>query len=250
MKLSEIDPRIKLAMLVIISGIAVFSKSVVTLALMMALTLTVLIAGGVSPKSLFSQSRKFVRIIIALFIVQCVFTRSGVPVISVRGFAVITKNGLQNAGLVSLRLLLVLASALIVLTGETRDYLLALTQMKVPYEIAYMVMVALRFIPMLREEARDVLAAVQMRGLNIKKAPISKKISAYASVMIPIVAGALHRSEDTAMAMEARGFRSCPNRTDLRHLVIKRSDYIYFAVFAAITAAMLAVKGLIVCIFF
>ena len=135
--------------------------------------------------------------------------------------------------MVSLRLLIIILSALIVLSGRLRDYLLALTQCKIPYEIAFMVLIAFRFLPILREEALDVLNGAQMRGLKIRKTGLKNKAGAYISIMLPVVAGAVRRAEQTSVAMEARGFRAYEQRTNMRKLKLNAGDIIYTALFCA-----------------
>ena len=250
MKLKTVDPRIKLLMLAVLSSAAVVSRSVFVLAAILILNLVLLLTGGVPAGRILTLTKNYLRIILMLFVIQCLFNRGGAPLLSIRGFPLVTVGGLRTAAMVALRLLIIVTSALIVLTGEARDYLLALVQLRLPYELAFMVIVALRFIPLLREEARDVLAAVQMRGLNIKKAPLGKKLSAYASVLVPIVAGALHRSEQTSISMEARAFRSSPTRTYMRRLTLKASDWAFFGVFAAVILLIFVIRGTIPCMSF
>ena len=250
MNLRTVDPRIKLLMLAVLSSAAVFSHSLFVLAALLVLNTVLLLTGGVPAGRILALTKNYLRIILALFVIQCLFNRSGEPLVSIRGFALITGTSLRTAFMVSLRLLIIVTSALIVLTGDARDYLLALMQLRLPYELAFMVVVALRFIPMLREEARDVLAAVQMRGFNIKKAPLQKKLSAYASVLVPIVAGALHRSEQTSISMEARAFRAFPRRTTMRRLSLKASDWLFFGVFAAIILLIFVIRGTVPCMSF
>ncbi len=142
------------------------------------------------------------------------------------------------ASLVCLRLLIILLTALILMTSNSRDYLLAFTQMHLPYEIAFMVLVALRFIPMLKEEAQDVLCAVQMRGVKLKRTGLRNKANVYLSILIPIVAGAIRRSEQMAVAMEARAFRSSPKRTNMRRLKFSIRDLIYLVVFCILLTSI------------
>jgi energy-coupling factor transport system permease protein len=102
-----------------------------------------------------------------------------------------------------------------------------------------MVLAALRFLPMLREEASDVLCAAQMRGLQIKKASLRRKAGAYVSIVLPVVAGAIQRAELLSIAMEARGFRAFPRRTSMRRLQLRVADWAYLAVFCLALAALL-----------
>ncbi len=240
LKLENLDARVKLFMLLAISTSAVFFRSPKVLAAIFVFTLALMLAGGVSAKDAFMKVRGALGLIASVFILQCLFNRSGEPLLRVWGVTVITRGGVAAAAYVALRLLTVLLSALIVLTGQRRDYLLALTQLKVPYEIAFMVTAALHFLPLLREQAQDVLSAAQMRGARIKKAPVRKRLRLYLALSAPIVAGAVRKSEQTAVAMEARAFRACPRRTSMRRLVMKKSDWAALAAFAVLLAAVVA----------
>lgn len=234
MTLSTFDPRVKLAVLLGISSVSIISRSPLTLFVLLVFTLLILLLGGVKLFEAVYKIRGALGLILSLFILQVIFNRGGTPLLSVFGVAIIKTGGLSAALLVCLRLLIILMTALILLTSESRDYLLAFTQMRLPYEIAFMVLIALRFIPMLREEAQDVLCAVQMRGVKLKRTGLRNKASVYISVLIPIVAGAIRRSEQMAVAMEARAFRSAPKRTNMRRLKFRLRDLIYLFVFCVL----------------
>ena len=206
-----------------LSTAAVTTRSLSALMAIAALTLLILAAGGVRPARAIGLVHNLLKLIFILFIIQCVFNRSGDPLLTVGSFSLLTTGGFHMAAMVSLRLLIILLSALLVMTGEPRDYLQALIQIKVPCEIAFMVLAALRFLPLLREEAADALSAVQMRGCRLKKQSLRKTASIYISILIPIVAGAIRRSEQMSIAMEARAFRAQPKRTTLRRLVMKKA---------------------------
>lgn len=239
LRLEKLDARLKLFMLLALSTAAVCSRSWRVLAPLLALTLAIVLLGGVRPREALGKARGALGLIASLFVLQCIFNRSGEPLLKLAGLTLVTRGGLFTALYVALRLLIVLLSALIVLTGQRRDYLLALTQLKVPYEIAFMVTAALHFLPLLREQAQDVLNAAQMRGARIKKAPITKRLRLYLALAAPIVAGAVRKSEQTAVAMEARAFRAFPRRTSMRRLRMKKSDWAYLAAFIILLAAVM-----------
>ena len=230
-KLALIDARVKLLVMLAISGAALFCPRPAALLGLLLLTLITLFVGGVSPRTCWRQLHSLLPLIGFLFIIQCVFTRSGTPWLSIYGYILITTGGLQTAILVSLRLLIIVTAALLVLTGETRDYLLALTWCKLPYEIAYMVLAALRFLPLLRDEARSVNEAMQMRGCDLKNTSWRKRAQLYLKMLLPIAVGSLERAEQTAVAMEARGFRTYPYRSQWRKLEANGNDLTFGAAF-------------------
>ena len=239
MKLQVLDPRIKLLLLVGLSTAALAIRMPAALISLLFLTLLILLAGGVKSQVIWVKLRGLFGLVAMLFILQCLFSRSGEPFLTVRGLTLVTDTGYETAVLVSLRLLIVILGALVVAVGDTRDYLLAMTQCKLPYEIAFMVLAALRFLPMLREEAHDVLCAAQMRGMRIKKTGLKRKAGAYISIILPVVSGAIQRAGQLSIAMEARGFRAFPKRTSMRRLNMRPGDWIYLAVFCLLLAAII-----------
>jgi energy-coupling factor transport system permease protein len=239
MSLARLDPRPKLLFVLCVSTLAVLWRDPVWLAALLGLTIVVLLAGGVDPRSTWGQVRGVLQVVAILFVVQCVFVRSGEPVVSVAGLTLVTTGGITVALGVTLRLLIVVCSALVLLTGRPRDYLLALVQCRVPYEIAFMVMTAVHFLPILREEALDVYHAVQMRGTEVAKAGVRERLAVYARIALPVVAGALRRAEQVSLAMEARAFRAKPRRTSMRRLTLRARDVAALVAVAAATAAAL-----------
>jgi energy-coupling factor transport system permease protein len=239
MRLAGLDPRPKLLFVVCVSTLAVLWREPAWLAGLLAVTVAVLLLGGVSTRRAWSQARGVVGVIAVLFVVQCVFVRTGEPVVSAGGVVLVTSGGLAVALGVTLRLLIVVCSALVLLTGEARDYLLALVQCRVPYEIAFMVMTALHFLPILREEALDVYHAVQMRGTEVARASLRARLAVYSRIALPIVAGALRRAEQVSLAMEARAFRALPHRTSLRRLTLATRDVVALVAVASATGGAL-----------
>ena len=241
MKLERFDPRSKFFALAAVTTVSVAARDPLMVLALLVFTAAVLEFGGVDMRSAFMRVRGILKLILMLFVIQCVFTRSGSPLAELGGFTIITDDGVRTAALVSLRLIVVLLSALMILTSPPRDQLLALMQMHVPYEIAYMVMAAMRFVPILRQEAENVLCAVQMRGTNLKKASLRRKMTVYVSVLVPIVAGAIRRSERMSAAMEARAFRCMPGRTSMRRLHMHVYDWVFMAVTTAVITSLLLI---------
>ena len=119
-------------------------------------------------------------------------------------------------------LLIVIAAAVVMTTANSRDIIQGLIQWKVPYELAFMVTIAIRFLPLLQEEATDTLTALQLRGVNLKKIPILKRLRTYSYLLMPLLTSVLIKARDLSVAMEMRAFRAYPQRTSLRELHFAR----------------------------
>lgn len=246
MRLEDLDPRVKLLMLLCLLGAAMFMSHPRPLVWLLVLAIVILIGGGIPPRRMWRQSRVALGLILALFAIQCLLVREGEPLLSAGDAVIVTGGGFHIAAAIALRLLIVLSSALIVLTGRPRDYLLAMTQSHVPYELAFTVVAGIRFIPLLREELTDVLRAVQMRGMKYKNAGLIQKLRVYAAVTVPVVTGAVSRGEEAAVAMEARAFRALPERSSMRRLEFKRRDAACLIVFLFVYIAALILGNVLV----
>ena len=242
--LATFDPRTKLMLMVCLSTVAIFRPEPLLLLAIFGLTLLILLIGGVNTGTMLRQIRGIFYMVIGLFVIQSLFVRTGVPMVTLGDFTLITTGGLEMASTICLRIMILVMSALILLTGETRDFLPAMVQMKLPYEIAFMVMAAVHFLPILKEEALDVYYSVQLRGTEIQKASIPMKIKCYGNICLPILVGAINRAKTMSVAMEARGFRAKPNRTFMRKLKLKTKDIIFLILIPALTILLFVVLNI------
>lgn len=111
------------------------------------------------------------------------------------------------------RILLILWASLIVVLTTTSNalvdalvsFLRPLRRVRVPVDdLAMIISIALRFIPLTAEEFMKVKAAQVSRGGNFDTGSLWKRISAWFSVLIPLVAGLFHRADILAQAMDSR----------------------------------------------
>lgn len=223
-RLYNLDPRCKLLMMATISTVAMLTRDVFFMGALVLITLGTLLFGGASMKNVFHRSRALIGMILVLFVIQLFFRRDGEALLLIGDLVLFYTEGLHLAILLTLRLFLLLFAAQILLEGETRDYLLALVQIKTPYEIAFMVMTALHLIPIIKEEALNVYYSIQLRGVDIK-------ISTYFKISLPILVSSMRRANDMSIAMEARGLRAYPKRTYMRKLHLTKSDIIMMIIY-------------------
>lgn len=151
----------------------------------------------------------------------------------------ITDEGLKTAGFMTIRLIcLILGSSLMTftttpnaLTDGIEKLLWPLRKVKVPvHEIAMMMSIALRFIPILLEETDKIMKAQIARGADLESGNIIQKAKAMVPILIPLFVSAFRRATDLAMAMEARCYRGGEGRTKMKPLVYQRKDYIAYTV--------------------
>ncbi|MCL2045957.1 MAG: energy-coupling factor transporter transmembrane protein EcfT [Oscillospiraceae bacterium] len=100
------------------------------------------------------------------------------------------------------------------LTTDPAEFAWSLNTLGVSYKIAYAVSLALRYIPEVQRNYRDISQAQQARGVDIsKKAPIKARLKGVLTILFPLVFSSLDRIEQISNAMEMRGFGREKKRT-------------------------------------
>ena len=117
------------------------------------------------------------------------------------------------------------------LTDGIERLLWPLRKIKVPvHEIAMMMSIALRFIPILLEETDKIMKAQLARGADLESGNLLQKAKAMIPILVPLFVSAFRRATDLAMAMEARCYRGGEGRTKMKPLVYAKKDYVAYAV--------------------
>ena len=101
-----------------------------------------------------------------------------------------------------------------------------LKKLRVPvHEVAMMMSIALRFIPILMEETDKIMKAQMARGADFESGGLVKKAKSLVPLLVPLFISAFRRANDLAMAMEARGYRGGDGRTKMKPLIYQKRDY-------------------------
>ena len=96
---------------------------------------------------------------------------------------------------------------LFVCTTSPSEFAASLSRIGVSYRISYTVALALRYIPDIQREYRDISLAQQARGTEMsKKASLVNRLKAASSILIPLILSSMERIETISNAMELRGF--------------------------------------------
>ena len=118
---------------------------------------------------------------------------------------------------------LMLASLVVTLTTTSNDLIDALNDflhplhaLRVPTDdIATIVSIAIRFIPITAEETMKVYAAQKSRGAAFGEGGLLHRIKAWHPILVPLFVGLFRRAENLALAMESRCYGLAEKRTRL-----------------------------------
>ena len=160
----------------------------------------------------------------------------------------ITKQGLWMAFYLVIRLVyLVIGSSVMTFTttpNQLTDGLEKgfrfLKKVHIPvHEIAMMMSIALRFIPILTEELEKIMKAQMSRGVDFESGNILERGKKLIPVLVPLFIAAIRRASDLAMAMDARCYNGGEGKTRLHPLVYKKQDYAAYGIMLLYVAIMI-----------
>lgn len=149
-----------------------------------------------------------------------------------------------NVGLaIALRILaIVAASAVIAKTTDPRDVFLSLVQIGIPYNIAYGLFAAIRFIPLMEYEAETIREAQMVRGVASQRGGLKSIINQVRNFLVPFIACGVRRAQQSAVALEVRAFGLHPTRTYLREVQPSKGGWIFVAVWAVALLAYIVLS--------
>lgn len=128
--------------------------------------------------------------------------------------------------------LLVLACSIITFTASNIELADALTSLMGPLrhlhapvdDIAMMLSIALRFIPLTSEEAQAVVSAQRARGVRFNEGTLMQRARKWSSVLVPLFVGLFRRADSLAAAMDARCYTGT-GRTAARTHRLRQTDW-------------------------
>lgn len=231
----KLDPRVKLVGTVTFI-ISLFLMKNLLGYICAAIFLTVVIRLSKVPFKFMMRGMKSIMLLLMITVVFNLFLTPGTPLVSFWKIT-ITKEGLELAFFMAIRLvMLIIGSSVMTLTTTPNNLtdgmeklLSPLKKLHVPvHEIAMMMSIALRFIPILLEETDKIMKAQMARGADFESGNLIKKAKALVPLLVPLFISAFRRANDLAMAMEARCYRGGDHRTKMKPLVYKKNDFLAY----------------------
>lgn len=202
------------------------------------------------PVKFMLKGMKSIAVILLFAIVFNVFLTQGEVIWSWWKLS-ITKEGLITAGQMTVRLIfLVMGSSIMTLTTTPNNLTDAIESILKPlkifrlpvHEIAMMMSIALRFIPILLEETDKIMKAQMARGADFESGNILKRAKNMVPILVPLFISAFRRANDLAMAMEARCYRGGDGRTKMKPLKYHSIDAIGYVVLIGYLAGCICLR--------
>lgn len=233
--LHRLDPRAKLIIAILYIVVIFLAKNVFAFALLVLTTAAMIFISRI-PKVIVLRGLKPILFIALFTAVFNIFFFKGETLLVDVWIIKIYLEGLINAGLVILRIVILLVSTSMLLTYTTTPIALTdgleqllspLSKIGVPvHDFSMMMTIALRFIPTLIEETEKIMNAQKARGADFSSGNIIKRVRALVPIIIPLFVSAFRRASELATAMECRCYTGGKGRTRMNVLHATPKDFI------------------------
>lgn len=210
--LEGVDARVKVTLLLVATAALFAARAPWTLAMWAMLCLLVLRASGIGGKAV-AHALKPVALLFAFIVCANLVSCDGSADVAIAGSVGISTVGAARAATAVARIIMLVCLALSVATSSTPTKLAhactslmrPLGHIGVPIEdVGLVLSMALRFIPVVSEEAGRIRLAQRARGVNFDEGPVLRRVRAWAAVLTPLVVGLFRRADRVAESMDAR----------------------------------------------
>ncbi len=242
----RLDPRVKIVWTIVMSVLILWGDALSLVPITFVVVFAVR-ASGLLFRHLLTSLRP-VRFFLLLFLFLHLFFGGGEPIASLSwGPVSLTREGLFRGLTVVWQFsLLIWGSSILTATtlpsglvSGLEKLLRPLNKIGVPsHDLAVMVSIALRFVPVFLEELERIREAQTARGADFKSGGVVRRTRTASGLLVPLILSFVRRADDLVIAMEARGYGSGP-WTSMDEMRLTKPDY-------AVIAVMLLLSGLLV----
>tara|TARA_B100001971_G_scaffold94716_1_gene87541 strand:- start:3050 stop:3844 length:795 start_codon:yes stop_codon:yes gene_type:complete len=231
----EIDPRVKFLLTMVIFVSAILFTRLLPLLFILLIQVPIVFIGKIQRE--WAQSLKG-----GLFLAIIILTTNLVSLYYFNNRTLTTEN-LEYGLAITVRFLVLITSFSIFFLTTSPDKLsLALEKARIPFEFNFAFITAIRFVPVLADEAQSIIDAQRSRGLELDKGNLFGRIKNYIPILLPLIINSIRRSLELAEAMESRAFGATRKRTNLYELKMIGKDYAALGIVLLALALALYIK--------
>jgi len=231
----KIDPRVKFLLTMVIFVSAILFTQLLPLLFIMLIQVPLVLIAKIQRE--WAQSLRG-----GLFLASIILVTNLLSIYFFSGRTLTTEN-LEYALAITARFLVLITSfSLFFLTTSPDKLSLALEKARIPFEFNFAFITAIRFVPVLADEAQSIIDAQRSRGLELDKGGFFMRIRKYIPILLPLIINSIRRSLELAEAMESRAFGATSNRTNLFELRMNGRDYAALAVVLLALVSVLYVR--------
>ncbi len=232
--LHRMDPRVKMVAVFLLSLLAIILRDVFHILLLLALILLLLMLGRASLAKTYFALKMVLRVMVMIVVLWPIFNPVGTPVLAGYGPVKITLPAVIDGFGNALRILcLATVWYVLMFTTSQRDMVRGLVKLGLRFDFGLTISIALRFLPTFGATMESIKDAQRARGLEFEKGSLVSRSKKYVAVLVPTIVSALRTADTLALALQSRAYGARRDRTYLRELKMRRSDYIALAAVVA-----------------
>jgi energy-coupling factor transport system permease protein len=245
---THLDFRPKLLMIAVISTVAFVWESPVALAVLMFVLFIASLLAGVKP----SYIKTIITVMIPFYVLLLithgfwntdqVMTLTGHEVLTplftfpeswwlIGGGSMSVEGFLYGWGVIFKTITLVMVVPLAIFTTEVNNMVVGMVRARVPFKLVFIFSSTLRFFPLLFEEIQTIIEAQRLRGLAMETMGPAKRVRVYAKVAVPLILGAMVKSQQLEVVLQSKAFTGTSDRTYLHESILRTADYAVIALF-------------------
>ncbi len=133
---------------------------------------------------------------------------------------------------------MVMVSFMLIWTTNIHQLMVGLVKLGMPYRFAFAIFMALRFLPIVQREVDAVKAAHAIRG-RASRSPFQHRFRLWQRYLFTVIVNGLRKAENTALAVESRGFGAYPDRTFVKPFRWTFSGILMVLLFVAFGLALI-----------
>lgn len=246
----HLDPRVKLVTTLLFVIYAMLANNFATYLSLTVILLLEIILAKIPLKSIARGVRPMLSLLLFTAFFQMIFSAGNTVYFSF-GWLEITQEGLIHGLFIFLRFSLILIKSLLLtlttqalLLTDAIDYLL-IPLKKIGFsveEVPIMLSIGLRFIPTLLDEAKVIMDAQKLRGMDFTEGNILQRIQKFTPILVPLFNRSYDRAFDLAMAMDSRDYQGGRGRTKYHKLSIQAKDLLVVAVYIILLLLILYLR--------
>jgi len=243
----RLDPRAKIILAILYIAVIFLAKSVTAFALLIVSAAVLVGLTKLSPVMILRGMRPLLFIIVFTAVINIFWMTGDVLLLSL-GPIKIYLEGIINAVLIILRIVLLIVATSVFLTYTTTPLALTdgleqllspLKKLHVPvHEFSMMMTIALRFIPTLIDETQKIMNAQKARGADFSTGSLIQRAKALIPILIPLFISAFRRADELATAMECRCYTGGEGRTRMNVLRTTAKDIVFILALVLLGAAI------------
>jgi len=171
-------------------------------------------------------------------------TKGYTPLFTIGSFTVMRESMEDGAAYFFRLSIMVMASFLLIWTTDIRELMVGLVRLGMPYRFAFVIFMALRFLPVIQKEVDAVRSAHAIRG-RAARSQLRHRFRLWQRYLFTVIVNGLRKAESTAIAIESRGFGAYPDRTYVKDFHWTVSGILLVIFFVLFGAALLVWERLL-----